>query len=295
MKKWFLSFAATAVAMSVMFSTVAFAENGRITASVGDLPTLTGTPAERTELLTRINYAKARLDETFRGNTEEEARPANPPAEWWWITQTGWNALNNAVIAAEAALTNFSTAPGGAGFDVTIGIEGNTGFAGMIMRLGFPTELEILSFHDYGANYGTGAEYSENEDFYIGFQPPLSQWAAFPLPTDPANDPTSIEIARTAGGYNYLHAGWAGRTADFTVAEGNLFRFRVRVAPGTPAGFLQDKPITIAIANAIPPYNENPTNFDMDSLVILLPCGKVGGGLTAEDAHGNVGFITVTN
>ncbi|MCL2576911.1 MAG: hypothetical protein FWE27_02515 [Defluviitaleaceae bacterium] len=277
MKKWFLSFAVMALALSVMLSTVAFAseprDSGRITAKVDGVPTLVGTQADRTELLARIVYAEARF-----GETDPSVDGTDVATNRYWATDEVMNLFKAAINAAKVAVTNIPVAPG-VEFDITIGIEGNTGFAGMIMQLGFPTEIEVRGFSDFSDDYDplAGGNFNEGLDFDAGF-------------TAPINDAGGIEIARTADGYNFLHTGWAGRTEDFE-GNGNLFTFTVRVASGTTPGFL-NKPITIAIANAIPPHNENPTGADMVPLRIELPCGTVGGGLVAG-AIGQIGHITV--
>jgi len=87
-----------------------------------------------------------------------------------------------------------------------------------------------------------------------------------------------------------LHAGWAGKTENFA-GSGDLFTFRVQVLPGTAVGALE--PITVAIANAIEPYDERPTDKDMNPLRILLPCGAIGGGIDEAGTLGHVAIISV--
>lgn len=279
-KRMFLSLVVMVLTMSLAFSTVAFAaSDGRITATVNGLPVnLAGTDAGDlwAQLSARVGVATQLLADTPHSVASDTINPvdeqrvgyaAQVPAGQWGATSAAHTMLQNAINAAVLILENqFSP---GEEFDLTIGMEGNVGFAGLIMQIGLPVQLEL-------------ADFSDNRNFFdAGFTspPPPTGWFAeyFTLAAGemPVRRNRDVPVVMPEGNYNFYHVGWAGRPDNFS-GSGDFFTARVRVLPGTALGSLP--PITLALANAIAPYNDPPTNLALQNLQIALPCGTVGSG-----------------
>jgi len=261
-----LFFAVMALSMSLAFSTVAFA-NGRITATVNGLPVnLAGTPAAGYwgQLQTLIAQAQNYLDTT---GVDDPVNAPTLPFGQWFAPQAAHDLLREAMNVARAAFFN-QFAPGEE-FDLTIGIQDNPGFAGFLVRLGFPTQLEVLTdeFRDYRDNFDPAAD-PMNIDYGLDFSEAFTVSGDAPL--------TRLHGGALNGRYLY-HVGWAGRNNNFT-GNGDLFTFRVRVRPGTLAASLPY--ITIALANAVPPYfADRPTDVLRQPVYISLPCGSYEYGI----------------
>jgi len=254
-KRMFLSFVVMVLAMTVMFSATVFANDGRITVRVNDTPVVAGAPGDRAALELLISQAETLLVQT--PHTAERSNSSSVPTGEWAAPQAARTVFQNAIDAAKAALVVNTFAQGNT-FTITVGIEENAGFAGMIVQLGFPAGLTVIDFEDF-----------DN----ISTRPTFAESFRVPFNTDVHGGRVGDIVPRPGpNGSNFYHAGWAGRTAPFTY-EGDLFSYVVRVdaASGTSLA-----PITIALANAIPPeFYELPSDIYSEPLHMLLPCGTL--------------------
>jgi len=271
----FLSFVAMVLALSLMLSTVAFANtvtsegtNGRITTTVtvvggATTPTSTfvGNNAERITLLTRIQEARNLLAATRIA----EPPGAEIPADEWYAPQAAHTALLNVISAVAGGVTNVEV-NAGQQIDVEVSIANNSGFAGMILQFGVPKGMDI-----------------------VGITPHPAGWTAFDQMFETFMDEGTVVIGSEDATYNYVYAGWAGRSANLT-GNGRLFTIRLSVPAGTTARNFS--PLTISAGNAVPPHDEIPTNLARQELDISLPCGTKADGVTAA-AQGYIAQITV--
>lgn len=141
-------------------------------------------------------------------------------------------------------------------FDVVVRIDDNTGFAGMMLRLGVPPELELIGMQlNPLLNHGFSGVSGWDGTFAVS--PPITGNA---------------------------FAGWS-RSTDFT-GNDELIIYTLRVRDGAPT--IRTSPITLAFANAMPPFYELPTDANNDTLIISLPGGLVGLGDVAE-----IGRVTI--
>jgi len=290
-KRMFLS-VATALVMSLAFTTVAFAGvNGSLTVAV-DGYHINDPSEERANLLGLIQRAEALRDATTVMTGEMGlARPTD--AQMFtrsrnniWATQGARNVFQAAIDAAIASHSTIGSFRPNDEFDITVGITGNTGFAGMVMEIGIPNELRLVQVSN-NADFHNAA-HPIHDYFGDGFVQPAcpdcpggddDEMCEHGCPVRPINE---FVTARQEGGRRYFYAGWAGRQGGVYPApavtnfsgNGDLFTFRVSVRPGTTPQLLSD--ITISIANAIDDRFERPTNANGDGLNISLPCGTPG-------------------
>jgi hypothetical protein len=170
------------------------------------------------QLLERINYAKARRDETAIG----QGGPLP-----FWASQGVHDTFNTAIRAAEDIYVRTGMFAPGEEFDVPVRIDGNLGFSSMMLRLNIPPELELVKINP-------GSAFSQQ------FQPPNRNW----------NPDTKVINPPMTG--NIL-AGWGGGAEtgsnDFS-ANGVMLTYTLRVRSNAAVN-TTTAPITITFANNV--------------------------------------------
>jgi hypothetical protein len=224
--------------------------NGRISATIvtdgSNVDTL------RNDLAALIRYAKALQAET----RVSVVNGSDVPVDRFWATEATHEAFRTAIDIAQATLDESLYFSRGETFDIVIRIDDNTGFAGMMLRLGIPPELELVGMqlnpllHD-------GFRGMNGWDGVYNINPPI---------------------------INNAFAGWS-RATNFS-SNGELITYTLRVRENAEVGITA--PITLSFANAMSPYFEPPTDVNGDDLTITLP-----GGVTEVNAVVEIGRITV--
>jgi len=151
-------------------------------------------------------------------------------------------------------------------FDLTVSIDGSTGFTGMMLRLGLPPGIELVGLRLHALpNIGDGFTFNIGGSQVGG---DIANWAGGEAePFFPIVPPLTGNI----------FAGWAGRSENFT-GYGALLTYRLRVRadvlPNPGGAPVQLGPVTLAFANAI--GTDVPTDLHGRRLQISLPVDSIG-------------------
>jgi len=277
----------TMASAPVLYMDTDVTPTGELTASIS-----TGTEIDglRNHLYELIQTATVLLNDTIICEDEDGS---TVPTYLYWVSQEKHYAFETLIADKLSVYTETGQLLPGQIFYVTVGID--TSFAGMILRLGIPPELEVI-----------GIEVQNHANILYGLQLPENQDGEAPSPNLPFHD--------------YIFAGWAGRSSPFTGSGdllchqlsysldlgaqppfqggchsfatqnfdgGVILTYILRVREDAPAGITEA--ITIAFANAIYPHFELPTDINGDEIVISLPCGASGWYAIGEIGHVLIG------
>lgn len=288
MKRMFLPFVATALAATMLFSTVAFASAGQLTATFeggSQSPTSEAIAAARASLMIVINEAQALLDDTF----PDEYPGLSTPADRYWVTAAIHELFAGDIQAARdihsAQVPQVVGWTQGGTYELTVGIENNPGFSNIIIEVGLPPGLTLdTNFVADGFAPPFNVGFASHFDNLPGNQ----VWSNF-MHIGPRHDGSE---SRPGSNNRYFRFGWIqGMVASpqNIEADGDLVTFFIRVADDAPLG--ETAPITIALANAVAPYGDPPTNILTEEVDIFLPGGvTLGGGI---GAYVNLQTITI--
>ena len=147
-------------------------------------------------------------------------------------------------------------------FNVTIGIDHNTGFTGMMLRLGIPQGMEIVGLRLHSLpKISDGFRGVSGWDGAFAISPPIT---------------------------DYAFVGWS-RAENFK-ESGDLLTFTIRAGYDVMPGYSAS--LTLAFANAM--NFETPTDANGDSFIAFLPGEIMNCGLVAEIGTVNVKAVSIT-
>jgi hypothetical protein len=216
-----------------------------------------GTGAAMLELQSNITIASGLFSETVAANSGAGLSPST-----WWAPAAARTTFNTAITTATNYLNSISFAAGQE-FDISVSIADNAGFAGMMLALNLPPQLQLVGITNHAHNIFD----SPHWDGTFTVSPP-----------------------RTG---NNLVAGWGPQMSGNNVlnysVNGQLLTYRVRVVTGAAAG--ATNPIGITFANSHPPHQELPANAAGDYLNISV---NGGNALTAGQLV-DLGRILIRN
>ena len=202
---------------NIVFSHDTIESNGILSASINGVYR---NETARDILEARIVFAKGLRDETHESNNG-----ANVPTSEFWATPSVFYEFNKAINSTQAFLDFVDSEKAtnvfarGESFDMVVRIDGNKGFANMMIKMFIPQGLEL-----------TGYSYS-----------------GFPWFNNNIISPTIPTI-----GSNFALFGWQGRTSNIT-GDSDLFTFTFKVSNNAALGLTES--ITMSFENA--PINAN--------------------------------------
>jgi hypothetical protein len=217
-----------------------------------------GMVEAQTDLLARIAVAENLLATT---DSATAGIPNSPNTHW--ATPAAHTTLRNAI--AQARVNGAVFAPGDT-FQITANIEGNTGFSGMMIRIGLPPQLEIIAVTPSAA-FG-GPEF-----------PNFQGGVGWDSATKAVNPPLTG---------NATVSGWGGGTNTTYTTDGAFLTYTVRVRTGAAAGVTA--PITVSFYNSVTGY-EFPSDINSNPLTMSLqgtPISTLGQVI-------NVGGVRIIN
>ncbi|MCL2047974.1 MAG: cohesin domain-containing protein [Defluviitaleaceae bacterium] len=230
-----LAVVAVAAAMFFVISTttvpVYAGANGTVRVTMPNFET--GMDTAVTNLQAAITTAKARLAETDVATTG-----AGTPSSRWWAPQAVHNPLIEKIAEAEAMLTMVGSFQRGQEFDAVVTLEGNTGFAGMMLRFELPAGLELIGVTP-GPLFANQNNFEAPSDWQANFSG--GAWVA-PFTIDPAKTGTVV-IGR--GGDNNI------------TGNGTLATLRLRVTSSATTGLTN--PVTLTFGHMQDDPYEVPT------------------------------------